>query len=1050
MSSLSCKGAIFDLDGVITQTAVLHFKAWKQIFDEFLHYLSTQEGKKFKPFTLKKDYLPYVDGIPRYQGIKSFLDSRNIKLPLGDISDPPGKKTICGLGNKKNEVFRSIISQNGIYIYQSTIYFIKELKASGIKIGVASSSMNCELMLEKAGILDLFETVIGGITSKRIGLKGKPYPDIFLNAAHNLGIHPNECMMVEDSVSGVRAGKNGNFALIVGVARNGNKHALLEHGADIIVEDMKELTFPYIETWFKEGIQKDGWNLTYHGFEPKVERLRETLTTVGNGYFGTRGCFEGEKAYQDNHYPGTYIAGVYNKLTSWVHDKKIYNNDFVNCPNWLLIEIKIGDSDFIRLRDVEILHYTQNLNLKDGVLSRSVTFKDRKGRVTSIESDRFAGMDNPHYGAIKYEITPHNYSEKIVVKSSLDGNVINDGVARYRKLNSKHLSFVCIDNQNGTICLQTKTNNSKISIFMASRADIYQNDRPLNLEVKRSVSKDPGMISQIFSIDAQEGASYVLEKFVSIYTSKDMDAPNPEEALKSTLLEIECFDHVLEKHKKAWHSLWDKADIIIEGDRFSQKAVRLHIYHLLVTASLHNKNIDAGMPARGLHGEAYRGHIFWDELFIFPFYNLHFPEISKALLMYRYKRLDEAREYAKENGYQGAMYPWQTADDGKEETQIIHYNPVSGKWDPDLSRRQRHVSIAIAYNIWEYYYCTNDLEFLHTYGAEIMLEIARFWASATKYDKKDRRYHITGVMGPDEFHEKYPEAKEPGLKDNAYTNILVSWLLHKTIETVEHLPEKVIKNLSGKIGFTMDEIDTWKKIVTKMNLIITKDEILSQFDGYMDLEELNWGHYRKKYKDIRRMDRILKSEGDSPDRHKVSKQADVLMTYYLLSPGQVKNILGIMGYTVNDDLTFMKKNYEYYTKRTSHGSTLSYIVHSAVLKYLTTHKKDMWKWFFEALKSDIYDTQGGTTSEGIHCGVMAGTIDIIIKSFAGINIFKDNIQLARHLPSHWHKLSFKVLYKNKWLNFEITKYTTKVNRILDIEKKIGFQINIKEYSLSND
>lgn len=1048
MSSLSCKGAIFDLDGVITQTATLHFKAWKKIFDEFLEYISAKKGKEFKPFTLEKDYLPFVDGKPRYQGVKSFLKSRKISIPIGDLSDSPGEETIFGLGNKKNKAFRSIVAEDGVDIYQSTIYFIKELKESGIKIGVASSSMNCEFMLEKAGILDMFEAVIGGITSKKIGLKGKPYPDIFLSAAHNLGAHPNECIMVEDSVSGVKAGKNGNFALVIGVARNRNRQALMEHGADIIVNDMQELTFAYIENWFREGLKKEGWELTYHGFEPKNEKLRETLTTVGNGYFATRGCFEGEKAYQDTHYPGTYIAGVYNKLASLVHNKKIYNNDFVNCPNWLLIEIKIGDSNFIHLCDMEILHYQQNLHIKDGLLNRSITFKDQKGRITSIESKRFAGMDNPHYGAIKFTITPQNYSEKIHLRSSLDGNVINDGVDRYRQLNSKHLSFVSVDNKKDSICLQAQTSCSKITIFMNSRADIYQIDGFLKPDVKKSIVKDTGMISEIFSIDAQKGSSYVLEKFVSIYTSKDRDVPDPQEASKTLLSEIVCFDQIFKKHIKAWHDLWDKADIIIEGDRFSQKVVRLHIYHLLVTASLHNKNIDAGMPARGLHGEAYRGHIFWDELFIFPFYNLHFPEISKALLMYRYKRLDVARKYAAENGYRGAMYPWQTADDGEEETQIIHYNPVSGKWDSDLSRRQRHVSIAIAYNIWEYYYCTNDLEFLHNYGAEVMLEIARFWASMATYNKKDKKYHIPGIMGPDEFHEKYPpENNEPGIKDNAYTNILVSWLLHKTIETVQHLPEEVIKNLSQKINFKIKEIDRWKKIVGSMNVGITEDNILSQFDGYMDLEELDWGHYRKKYKNIRRMDRILKSEGDSPDKYKVSKQADVLMTYYLLSPGQVKNILEIMGYKVDDELKFMKDNYEYYTKRTSHGSTLSYIVHSAILKYLTTHKGDMWKWFFEALKSDIYDTQGGTTSEGIHCGVMAGTIDIIMKSFAGINIFKDHIKLTPRLPDHWHKLSFKILHKNNWLNIEITKNSIKVYRNLEKEKEVDIQVD-KNYILS--
>ena len=901
--------------------------------------------------------------------------------------------------------------------------------------------------MEKTGILDLFEAVIDGNISKEIGLKGKPHPDIFLVTAGNLGIHPNECLMVEDSISGVKAGRNGNFALVIGYSRNGNRYKLQTHGADIIVENMLNITLQDIEIWFREGIKDEGWNLTYYGFEPREEKLRETLTTIGNGYFGTRGCFESEKAFDDVHYPGTYLAGVYNTLPSIIHHKKIYNNDFVNCPNWLLLEIKIGDADFIHLLDTEILHYKHTLNFKEAIMGRSITFKDKEGRITTIDSARIACMHDPHFGALKYTITPVNYSEKITLKSSLDGSVINYGVPRYRELNNKHLSPINAYEESGAIGLIMQTNNSKVTLYVTAKTSVYQDNIPL--KIKKTVSKRRDTVSETISIDAQQGISYRIEKFVSLYTTRDLDTDNPEKASKKALKKITTFDQALKKHKKVWEDLWNKADIVIEGDRFSQKVVRLHIYHLLATACIHNKYIDAGMPARGLHGEAYRGHIFWDELFILPFFNLRFPEISKALLMYRYRRLDAAREYARQNGYEGAMYPWQTADDGMEETQSIHFNPLSGKWDPDLSRKQRHVSFAIAYNIWEYYYCTNDLEFLHNYGAEVMIEIARFWASIATYDEKNGRFHIKGIMGPDEFHEKYPEADEPGINDNAYTNIMVSWLLHKTIKTVQRLPEKVINTLSEKINFTMKEIDKWKKIVSKMNVVISDQGLVAQFDGFMDLKEINWEQYRKKYHDLHRMDRILKAEGDFPDKYQLAKQADVLMTFYLLSPGQVKHILDIMGFPIQDDKEFMRKNYEYYVKRTSHGSTLSLIVHSAILKYLSSHKKDMWKWFFHALKSDIYDTQGGTTAEGIHCGVMAGTLDIIIKSFAGINIFKDYIKLTPNLPAHWHKLSFKILHRNNLLDIEVTKDAIKINRLTNVKKRVGVKVGDKNYNLDN-
>jgi len=411
MGGIQCKAAIFDLDGVITQTAQVHFKAWKSTFDEYLRKKFKKTKRDFKPFTYEGDYLPYVDGKPRYMGVKSFLDSRDIVIPYGEPSDSTEKETICGIGNKKNETFRRVVTEEGVDIYQSTLSFIKELKDKGVKVGVASSSMNCRFILHKTGFIELFDAVIGGIISKEIGLKGKPHPDIFLLTAENLDARPNQCLLVEDAISGVEAGKNGNFGLVIGVARNGDTQELQARGADITVEDLSEVSFEDVDTWFKEGIYDDSWHLTYYGFEPREEKLRESLTTVGNGYFGTRGSFEMEKADEVIHYPGTYIAGIYNELPSLVFRKTIYNNDFVNCPNWLLIELKIGESDFVHPLQEEIIFYKHDLNMKDGVMIRSLTFKDKKGRITSIRSERIASMYNPHLGAVRYTITSHNYSE---------------------------------------------------------------------------------------------------------------------------------------------------------------------------------------------------------------------------------------------------------------------------------------------------------------------------------------------------------------------------------------------------------------------------------------------------------------------------------------------------------------------------------------------------------------------------------------------------------------------------------------------------------------
>ena len=520
---------------------------------------------------------------------------------------------------------------------------------------------------------------------------------------------------------------------------------------------------------------------------------------------------------------------------------------------------------------------------------------------------------------------------------------------------------------------------------------------------------------------AARSRTITLEKLVAIYTGKDFDTEDPRAASEELVAEVGDYVAEKQRHAKRWEELWKDADIAVEGDRFAQQILRLHAYHLLSTASPNNTRFDVGLPARGLHGEAYRGHIFWDEMFIMPFYLVRFPDVAKSHLLYRYRRLDPARELAEEAGYRGAMYPWQSADTGGPESQQLHYNPRSGEWDPDLSNLQRHISISIAYDVFTYFYTTGDEQFLHDYGMEMLLEIGRFWASIAEYDEADGRYHISGVMGPDEFHEKYPDAPldEGGLRDNAYTNIMAAWLLHKIRETYDHLPEDAKHEMARRIGFEKPEISQWAEIVGGMNVVMDEKGLMSQFDGYMKLEELDWEEYRHKYESIRRMDRILKAEGDSPNRYKVSKQADVLMLFYLLAPDQVEHILGLMGYDPPSGQELLRTNYEYYVQRTSHGSTLSWIVHSAILRYLDEHKNDQWHWFVECLKSDVFDTQGGTTLEGIHCGVMAGSIDIVMSSFSGVNLFRDHIALDPELPADWRRTAFVIRHRGQRLVVEI-------------------------------
>ncbi|MCG2712785.1 MAG: beta-phosphoglucomutase [Candidatus Omnitrophica bacterium] len=787
------------------------------------------------------------------------------------------------------------------------------------------------------------------------------------------------------------------------------------------------------------------WKLIYKHFEPEEESLRETLCTLGNGYFGTRGAAP-ETVPSEMHYPGTYVAGLYNRLPTNIAGRTIYNEDLVNCPNWIYLTFKIRDGVWFSPSATRILSFHQELDIRHGKLVRKILCQMPHGRRTWIHETRIVSMANPHIAALRYEITPDNYSDYITVRSMLDGAVLNMNVERYRQLNFNHWeSHVMGKFTSNGVFLGVKTSQSKIELYEAAKLKIFSRAKELKPTIE-TIRHGNQVIGQQLRIFAKKHQAYSIEKTVSIYTSKDKGVKNAQLESIKALKKLPKFNILLALHVKAWQKLWDEFDVEIEGDVFSQQVLRLHIFHLLQTASPHNKEIDAGLPARGLHGEAYRGHVFWDEVFVLPFFNLHMPRISKALLLYRYNRLEKARQYAIDNGYKGAMFPWQSGSSGREETQVVHLNPRSGKWGLDYSRNQRHVSLAIAYNAWNFWKVTNDLDFLEKYGAEIILSIAQFAGCLCEYDAKKKKYHVRGVMGPDEFHEKFPGISHPGLIDNAYTNVMIVWTIKKGQEILKLVSKKRAAKLKKKLKLTEYETDRWERIIRKMNIIIDKG-IIAQFKGYFKLKELDWVRYKKKYKNIHRMDRILKAEGKSPNNYKVAKQADVLMIFYLLTLNEVEAIFKTAGYNITSQ--FLKNNYDYYIKRTSHGSTLSKVVHCFISQKVGKAKA-FWDRYEEVLKSDIYDTQGGTTTEGIHAGVMGGSLDIAIRSFAGIQVTDSGIEVSPKLPHKWRRMKFSILYKGQSVSFDIKRSRIKIALKKNIPDagKLPIKVNSKKYLIT--
>ncbi|HPJ00374.1 MAG TPA: glycoside hydrolase family 65 protein, partial [Enterococcus sp.] len=658
------------------------------------------------------------------------------------------------------------------------------------------------------------------------------------------------------------------------------------------------------------------WEVVYHGYTPgKDEYSVESLLTVGNGFLGLRGTTP-EMEIADENYPALYLASLYNTAASQVADRTIYNEDFVNAPNLQKIFLIVNE-ERVDIANNQVLSMKRRLDLKTGLFESWTTVQLTDGKELAIHTKKIASMANVHQFNLSYTFTPLNFSGDITVVSEADGAVYNYNVARYRSLSREHLEVTKRQINHNYVALTAKTNTSNITI--AQQAKLYYDETLAELTTEETDTK----ISQTLTLQAQEGTAYTFEKTVLVDQYREHeDIPTIDFSA-----DFPTFEESYQASAAAWKALWATAGIEIDGDLMSQKMLNLHTFHLLASASPNgNKNLDASVTARGLHGEAYRGHIFWDELFILPFYIIHFPETAKELLLYRYRRLEMAKKDAKKAGYEGAMFPWQSGLDGTEQSQELHLNPISGEWKEDHSRLQRHVSLAIAYNVWQYWHNTNDVAFMEKYGLELMLEIAQFWQSAATFDETTQRYFIDRVMGPDEFHESYPNAEKGGLKNNAYTNMMVVWLFEEIERLNEQLSSEIVQSIQAKAGITQQQIEKMAAMKHQLGLEINENGIIAQFEGYFDLKDLDWDHYKEKYGNIYRMDRILNAEGESADAYKVAKQADSLMIFYNFSKEQVRLILEDLNYQLPND--YVERNLNYYLERTSHGSTLSRVVHA--------------------------------------------------------------------------------------------------------------------------
>ncbi len=717
------------------------------------------------------------------------------------------------------------------------------------------------------------------------------------------------------------------------------------------------------------------WTLIETQFDPDKVHQRETVFTIGNGYLGTRGSFE--EGYT-RALAATFIQGVYD-------DVPIVYTELANCPDWTPLVV-IVNGDRFRLDQGEILRYERQLDLHRGIVSRFVRWRSPSGKTIDFKFERFASLADEHVLVLRCQLTPVDCESLIEVQASINGYPENQGF--------NHWEWLDQGKNNQGIWLNLRTRSSRIALGMAAGMKISGTDASLQ------VTNPPGYPTLNTTFMAASGNTVVVEKFVTVFTSREVE--NPVQAACEKLAQLSSYLVLINTHEQAWDEVWQKSDILIEGDIKAQLAVRYNLFQLLIAASRHDDKVS--IPAKTLSGFGYRGHVFWDtEIFILPFFTFTQPELARNMLTYRYHTLNGARRKAVYYGYKGAMYAWESAETGDEVTP--RWIPPNDPYGEDIRiwcrDREIHISADIAYRVWYYWYVTGDDEWMRDCGAEIILDTAVFWGSRVEYSTKYERYEIRGVIGADEYHEL--------ANNNAFTNRMVQWHLEKALSVHDWLhktfPDRAVE-LEQKLQLTPSRISRWQDIIT--NIWIPYDSstgIIEQFEGFFNLEDINLADYEPRTKSMQAILGI-----DAANKRQVLKQPDVLMLLYLMRQSQE--------FPYNQEV--LQKNWDYYAPRTdiTYGSSLGPAIHGILASDLGK-PVEAYQRFMQAAMVDIEDVRDNA-NDGIHGASAGGVWQAVILGFGGVQIGENGPVAKPHLPPGWQRLKFKLHWRGNWHEFDLS------------------------------
>ncbi len=766
------------------------------------------------------------------------------------------------------------------------------------------------------------------------------------------------------------------------------------------------------------------WILEENELDFKRKSSREALFTIGNGYIGCRGFFE-EEVEGIESLGGIYLAGIFGagKYDAW----RGRSRELANTPNFFYLPVCV-DGEQVLVRENCITDFYRCLDMQSGTLTRSFVWSSSTGKKVKIEFERFASQANVHLAGQKVMITPIGCDIYLSISPSINTNISNLNLESCEPLpiqpGTKH--FTVISNSDDLLEIQmdgidnqriAEGQNVNYEIKSVNESDAktgYESGAKAGYEsgAKAGCESEVSFVSgsakssgaNVFLDTIVSGKYFCMTRLVYIYSTRDCS--NPAEMVRSSLNKNKQYDIEKENHRHAWAKKWETSDIEVGDSDNDQIAVRYNLFQLMQACPKDDSRLSIG--ARGLTGEMYEGCVFWDtEIFKLPFFIFTNPGDARNLLEFRYNCLPNSKIHAKDNWFKGAMYAWQASETGIEQTprNVGAFYAI-------------HIVCDIAYAIMQYMRATGDSSFIIDYGAEILIETARFWESRVHFDQTRGNYNILAVRGPNEY--------DVIVHNNVYTNMMVQENLSGAINAIDLLkskyPDKWIE-LSNKLEFTESEIQKWSEIIEKIVICYDeKSDLYEEDDMYIHRVPLDLKKAKPTQKRI--IDSTLPYE--ALPLYQVTKQADVLCLMNNLS----------WRFTMNQK----RIAFDYYEPKTAHDSSLSYSSH-CILAARVGLDDTAYEYFKKCAYLDINDIQLNTIS-GLHFANFGGTWQSIVYGFGGISISDEYLVIEPRKPAQWSSLSFKICYKNSVLKITLDNESTKIS----LQKYGGTPVAIKSNS----